>query len=106
MAWGRNPPSSRPQGGIGPVIAGDEIEARRLAGAVRPNERNRLAVADGKAQVLNGAQSAEPPAEMTNDEGLSHRGELPFSPAESERRAHTSRSASKGARSAATGPRR
>ena len=61
--------------GIRPVITGDEIEARRLAGAVWSDQRDRLAFVDRKAQILNGAQSAEPPAEVANNECLSHRAE-------------------------------
>ena len=66
--------------GVGPVKAGDEIEARRLAGAVRPDQRDGFAFVDRKAQVLNGAQSAEPLAEVADDERLSHRAGLPSAP--------------------------
>jgi hypothetical protein len=37
--------------GIGAVEAGDQVEARRLAGAVRPDQRDRLAFPDGKVEI-------------------------------------------------------
>ena len=38
--------------GVRAIVAGDEIETRGFAGAVRPNERNGLAFVNGKADVL------------------------------------------------------
>src|SRR5690349_4101570 len=59
--------------GIGAVIAGNEMEARRLAGAVGADERHGLALGDRKAQILHRAQAAEALAQIADDERLSHR---------------------------------
>src|ERR1700722_13373232 len=62
--------------GIGAVEAGDQVEARRLAGAVRPDQCDRLAFADGKVENLDRAQAAEALANVAYDECFSHRGSL------------------------------
>ena len=41
------------------VEAGDAVEHRRLAGAVRPDQRGDVAAADGEGEVVDGDQAAE-----------------------------------------------
>src|SRR5665213_4258137 len=65
---------------VGPVKAGDQMEARRLTRAVWPDQRNGFIFVDRKAQVLNGAQPAESFAEVADDKRFSHRSR-PVSPA-------------------------
>ena len=58
--------------GIGAVEAGDEMKARGLAGAVRPDQRQRLVLLHGEADVLHGAQAAEALAESLDDQRVAH----------------------------------
>ena len=62
--------------GVGAIITGDQIETRGLAGAVGSDQRDGLAVAHGKAEILDRAQAAEPFAQIADDERLSHRAAL------------------------------
>ncbi len=52
--------------------AGDEMKARGLAGAVRPDQRHGFVFLHGEADVLNGAQTAEPFAEAADHERICH----------------------------------
>src|SRR5262249_58715408 len=58
--------------GIGPVIAGDEMEARGLAGTVGADERHGLTLRHRKAQVLHGAEPTEAFAQRADEKRLSH----------------------------------
>ena len=58
--------------GIGAVKAGDEMEARGLAGAVRPDQRERLVLLHGEADILHGAQAAEALVEALDDQRVGH----------------------------------
>ena len=44
-------------------VAGDDVEERRLAGAVRAEDRAPLAVRDVEIDVAHGVEAAEPPAD-------------------------------------------
>src|SRR5262249_4277772 len=56
------------RGGL--VDAGDHVEAGRLAGAVRADEPDDLALAHLQLDVVDGAQAAEADAELIGDEQL------------------------------------
>ena len=58
--------------GIGVMKAGDEMKARGLAGAVRPDQRDRLVLLDGEADVLHGAQAAEALAQALHHKCIGH----------------------------------
>src|SRR5204863_3492775 len=45
--------------GIRPELAVDHVEAGRLAGTVRADEREKLAATHGEAHLVDGAQAAE-----------------------------------------------
>ena len=47
--------------GVGPVEPGDEIEQRRLAGAVRADDADELALGDVEIDAIDGGQAAEAP---------------------------------------------
>ena len=47
----------------GREVAGDDVEQRRLAGAVRPEDRAALAVRDVEVDVAHGLHTAEAPAD-------------------------------------------
>src|SRR5262249_49471769 len=49
---------------VGDVEAAQQLEQRRLAGAVRAEQRDELAAADGEAQAVERAQRAERLAEL------------------------------------------
>ena len=50
----------------------DQIEQRRLAGAVRPDEAENFALFDGEAQIVHGLQPAEAPADAVEFEDRRH----------------------------------
>ena len=52
-------PSSRMSPAIGLVDAGDQVEERRLAGAVRPDHADDLALVDVQVEVVDHLQAAE-----------------------------------------------
>src|SRR5439155_10396516 len=44
-------------------VAGDDVEERRLPGAVRAEDRTPLAVRDVEVDIAHGVEAAEPPAD-------------------------------------------
>ena len=56
--------------GVRPQQRADDIDKRRLAGAVRPDQRDELAFLDGNADVVDGARIAEIPLQV---DGLEQR---------------------------------
>ncbi len=50
-------------------VAGDDVEERRLARAVRPEDRPPLAVCDVEVDVVHGEEAAEAPADPPQAEG-------------------------------------
>ena len=50
-------------------VAADDVEERRLAGAVRAEDRATLAGGDVEVDVANGVQAAEAPADPPQAEG-------------------------------------
>ena len=48
---------------LGLDVAGDDVEQRRLAGAVRPEDRAPLAVRDVQIDVAHGVEATEAPAD-------------------------------------------
>src|SRR5262249_35856536 len=63
--------------GIGLVEAGDEIEQRRLAGAVRAYDRDELLFGDIETDGIDGSEAAEPPGEAAD---LEHAHTVPKRP--------------------------
>ena len=62
--WSERQPSMRCPAkphlaGIGPIDAGDQVEAGGLAGAVGADQRDDLALGHGEAHLLHGPQAAE-----------------------------------------------
>src|SRR5580692_6028119 len=45
--------------GIGRQLAVDDVETRRLAGAVRTDQRQKLAAGNGKTQIIHGTHGAK-----------------------------------------------
>ena len=58
------PPLVQDAAGVGHVEAGDEVEQRRLAGAVGPDHPDDLPLADGDAHVEVGLHAAEPDGQV------------------------------------------
>ena len=56
-------PSSRMAPRIGPERAGDQVEQRRLAGAVRADDAERVALGDGEIDAVRDLDRAEGSAE-------------------------------------------
>src|SRR5262249_30847244 len=63
----------RDRSGIGPELAGDEVEERRLAGAVRPDDEASLARLDDEVDGVGDAQAAERFGEAAHGEGRPRR---------------------------------
>ena len=63
---------SRHRACIRPVEAHDQVERGGLAGAVGADQRQRLVLAHGEADVLHGPQTAEPFVEIFDDERVGH----------------------------------
>jgi len=69
---------------VGGEYSVDQVEDGRLAGAVRSNEAEDLALADCKAQLIDGPQPAEPLAQVLDLEQRRHsstalvRGQRPY----------------------------
>ena len=57
-------PCSSTRPGVGRVEAGDQVEQRRLAGAVRPDDADDLVLADRHAHVAVGLDAAEADREV------------------------------------------
>ena len=51
---------------IGLIYTGQQVEYRRLTGAVGADQAIELALLDGYAEIIHGAQSAERDAEVFN----------------------------------------
>ena len=66
------PPECHHRPGVRPLEPGDQVEARRLAGAVRAQQRHGLVLGDREAHILHRAQPAETLAEVFDDENVSH----------------------------------
>src|SRR5579883_171865 len=58
---------------VQPFEAADHVERRRLAGAVRPDQADKLALADRKVERLDRDDAAEPAREPANVEQRRHR---------------------------------
>src|SRR5258707_765611 len=56
-------PRESPDAGSRREVAGDDVDQRRLAGAVRAENRTPLAVRDVEIDVAHGVEAAEPPAD-------------------------------------------
>ena len=52
------------------IVAGDDVEERRLAGAVRADHRPALAGGDRQRDVVDRRQRAEAPGDALEDEGV------------------------------------
>ena len=60
--------------GVGPIEAGDQVEERRLAGAVGPDQAEDLAGADLEVDAVERLQAAERLAQPLDDEQRLPRG--------------------------------
>src|SRR5205085_1046654 len=63
--------------GVGPVEAGDNVEERRLAGAVRPDQPDDLVLARVERDTVEGDDAAEAPADVLDVEEGGHRPKYP-----------------------------
>src|ERR1700728_2556379 len=87
------PAEGQHRASVGPMITSDKIETRRLTGTVWSDQSEGFALVDREADVLHGAQSTKPPAEVTDDQRLSHRAALLLRElCQREQRDHTHRS--------------
>ncbi len=50
----------RHRAGVGPQVAGDQVEQRRLAGAVGPDDPDRVTLGDLERQTVDDREAAEP----------------------------------------------
>ena len=50
----------RHRAGVGPQVAGDQVEQRRLAGTVGPDDPDRVTLGDLERQTVDDREAAEP----------------------------------------------